>query len=64
MPVYHLGTIIHLCRTTSESEQHILPRTNAPKIALFKLKKDADPAKVKQWQNLAEGMVGNVSGKP
>jgi hypothetical protein len=32
------------------------------KTALFKLKKDADPAKVKQWQTLAESMVGVVSG--
>lgn len=31
-------------------------------VALFKLKPEADPNKVKQWQALAEGMVGQVPG--
>ncbi|KAK4175379.1 hypothetical protein QBC36DRAFT_379409 [Triangularia setosa] len=31
-------------------------------VALFKLKPEADPSKVKQWQALAEGMVGQVPG--
>ncbi|KAK3046351.1 hypothetical protein LTR09_012167 [Extremus antarcticus] len=31
-------------------------------IALFKLKEDADPKKVREWQDLACGMVGQVPG--
>ncbi|KAM0813250.1 putative Stress-response A/B barrel domain-containing protein [Seiridium cardinale] len=31
-------------------------------IALFKLKKDADPQSVQKWQRLAKEMVGQVPG--
>ncbi|EME39086.1 hypothetical protein DOTSEDRAFT_67012 [Dothistroma septosporum NZE10] len=31
-------------------------------IALFKLKEDAKPENVKEWQRLAQGMVGQVPG--
>ena len=31
-------------------------------VALFKLKEDTDPERVKEWQRLAQGMVGKVPG--
>ncbi|KAL4876808.1 hypothetical protein BJY04DRAFT_222655 [Aspergillus karnatakaensis] len=31
-------------------------------IVLFKLKPDADPVRVKRWQDVAEAMVGKVPG--
>ncbi|CAK4034464.1 Hypothetical predicted protein [Lecanosticta acicola] len=30
--------------------------------SLFKLKEDAEPTKVRQWQTMAQGMVGQVPG--
>ncbi|KAL4865133.1 hypothetical protein BDV12DRAFT_200416 [Aspergillus spectabilis] len=31
-------------------------------VALFKLKSDADPKRVRRWQDLAHAMVGKVPG--
>jgi antibiotic biosynthesis monooxygenase (ABM) superfamily enzyme len=52
MPVYHLG----LCLPGSRNQA-----TDTATV-LFKLKSDADPERVRRWQELAHSMVGKVPG--